>query len=146
RLPYSLSMPGTLFRVALLSEVFVGDDAPDRLAARLAAARGLGAELAVLPEIPLNPWAPATPVPRDEDAQPPEGPRPRALSRAARTAGIAVLGGAIVRDATTGRRHNLGLLFDGSGRLLGSYAKLHLPDEAGFHEPAHYAPGSEPPA
>src|SRR5262249_53186457 len=80
--PYSLRMPGTLFRVALLSEVFVGDGARDRLAARLAAARGLGAELAVLPEIPLNPWSPATTVPRDEDAEPPEGPRHRALARA----------------------------------------------------------------
>jgi N-carbamoylputrescine amidase len=38
------------------------------------------------------------------------------------------------------------LLFDASGRLVGSYAKLHLPDEEGFHEPAHYEPGTEPPA
>jgi N-carbamoylputrescine amidase len=38
------------------------------------------------------------------------------------------------------------LLFDDAGRLAGSYAKLHLPDEEGFHEPAHYEPGSEPPA
>src|SRR5882724_301232 len=142
-------MPDSTFRVALLSEVFLGDGAADRLVARLTEARGQGAELAVLPEIPLNPWSPATAVPRDEDAEPPEGPRHRALSQTARQAGIAVLGGAIVREVSagaTGKRHNVGLLFDASGGLVGSYAKLHLPDEDGFREPAHYEPGSAPPS
>jgi N-carbamoylputrescine amidase len=134
------------FRVALVREIFLGDDAQERLAARLTEARSEGAELVLLPELPLNPWSPATAIPRDEDAEPPEGPRHRALSAAARQAGIAVLGGAILCDPATGKRHNVALLFDAAGRLAGSYAKLHLPDEEGFFEPAHYEPGSEPPA
>jgi N-carbamoylputrescine amidase len=56
-----------------------------------------------------------------------------------------VLGGAIVRDPATGERHNTALLFDAKGELRGSYAKLHLPDEEGFWEGAHYAPGREAP-
>jgi N-carbamoylputrescine amidase len=139
-------VPGPTFRVALLSEIFLGDGALERLAARLAAARDGGAALALLPELPLNPWSPATAVARDEDAEPPAGPRHRALAAAAEQAGIAVLGGAIVRDPVSGRRENTALLFDAAGRLAGSYVKLHLPDEAGFFEPAHYEPGSEPPA
>ena len=45
--------------VALISDVFVqADDAP-RLVASLMQARSRGADLAVLPEIPLNPWSPS---------------------------------------------------------------------------------------
>ncbi|HTQ79378.1 MAG TPA: carbon-nitrogen hydrolase family protein, partial [Thermoanaerobaculia bacterium] len=130
-------MPGSTLRVALLSEVFPNGAADlERLVRRLASARGEGAELVVLPELALNPWSPATPVPREEDAEPPGGPRHRALATAARQAGIAVLGGAIVRHPTSGVRRNVALLLDAAGELLGSYAKLHLPDEEGFHEPA----------
>jgi predicted amidohydrolase len=133
-------------RVALLSEVFVGDGAAERLTERLRAARAAGAELVVLPELPLDPWAPATKEARDEDAEEPEGPRHRALAAAARAAGVAVLGGAIVRDPESGARRNTALLLAADGRLLGGYAKLHLPDEEGFWETCHYRPGDRPPA
>jgi predicted amidohydrolase len=133
------------FRIALLSEVFVGEGAGPRLRDRLADARALGADLALLPELPLNPWSPATTRPIDEDAEPPEGPRHRLQAEAARAAGIALVGGAIVRDPATGRRHNEALVFAADGTLISSYRKLHLPDEEGFHEPCHYEPGDEPP-
>jgi N-carbamoylputrescine amidase len=133
-------MTGTL-RVALISDVFFTDDGERRLAARLAEAQALGAELALLPELALNPWSPATPVAREDDAEPPDGRRSRILANAARTAGIALVGGAIVRDPDSGRRHNTALVFDSGGALIGSYRKVHLPDEEGFHEPSHYEPG-----
>ena len=135
--------------VALISELFVGPDADARLSARLVEARALGAELAVLPELPLDGWAPATRVARDEDAEEPGGPRHRMLAGAARAAGIGVVGGAIVREhGPSGHvvRHNTALVFDAAGRLAGRYAKIHLPDEPGFHEPAHWAPGAVAPA
>ena len=46
-------------RVALISEVFFDEAAGARLTEHLREARRQGAELAVLPEIPLNPWSPA---------------------------------------------------------------------------------------
>lgn len=131
--------------VALVSEVFTGPDGPDRLAERLAEARRRGADLAILPELPLDPWSPALREPNDDDAEDPKGPRHRAQSAAARDAGIAVLGGAIVRDPATGKRHNTALLFDAGGALLTAYRKVHLPFEEGFWEAAHYEPGAEPP-
>jgi predicted amidohydrolase len=134
---------GTL-TVALISEVFFDADAAQRLRASLAAARSAGAELAVLPEIPLNPWSPATTDVRDEDAEGPSGPRRQLLSRISREVGIAVIGGAIVRDPADGQRRNTALVFDAQGQLLESYAKLHLPEEPGFWETSHYVPGSRP--
>ena len=131
--------------LALVSDVFHDDDGARRLARVLEEARRGGAELAMLPELPLHRWVPATRQASDEDAEPAGGPRATLLAEAARQAGIAVLGGAIVRHPVTGERHNRALLFDARGELRARYAKLHLPDEEGFWEGAHYAPGSETP-
>lgn len=130
-------------KVALISDVFHDADGGARLRARLGEAKALGADLALLPEIPLNRWSPATTAVRDDDAEPPDGPRHAMLARAARDAGLGVVGGAIVRDPASGVRHNTALVFDASGVSVARYAKVHLPDEPGFHEPCHYAPGTE---
>jgi len=132
-------------RVALVHEVFVGDGAPDRLVQLLNRAAGLDAGLAVLPELPLDPWPAARREPHDEDAEAPDGPRHRMLAAAARATGVAVLGGAITRDPASGRRFNRALLFDSRGDLVVHYDKLHLPSEPGFWESDHYEPGDELP-
>lgn len=129
--------------VALVSEVFHDADGVRRLRRRLGEARARGAALALLPELPLDRWCPATPDARDEDAEPPGGARHRALGEAARDAGLGVVGGAIVSDPATGRRHNTALVFDASGTLVASYRKVHLPEEEGFRETSHYEPGDE---
>lgn len=127
--------------VALVSDVFYDPDGPARLGKRLDEARAKRADLVLLPELPLNPWSPATRVSRADDAEPVEGPRHQILSAAARDAGVAVVGGAIVQDARTGLRYNTALVFDRDGRLLTSYRKVHLPEEDGFWETSHYEPG-----
>ena len=131
--------------VALIRMVF-----PDRSACELREvlkqARSRGADLAVLPELPLNVWSPASKVFQDDESEPPAGPRHQAMSDAAREVGIALIGGAIIQDAKTGRCHNTALVFDRSGALIGSYRKLHLPEEEGFWETSHYDPGDEPPS
>lgn len=131
--------------VAIVHETYHDADGPVRLAARLREARGLGAELAVLPELPLNAWAPATRTARPEDAEEPEGSRHRIMAGAARDAACGLLGGVIVREPTSGRRLNRALLFDARGRLLATYDKLHVPSEEGFWESDHYETGSEAP-
>lgn len=130
--------------VALVSDVFFGHGAESRLRSRLAECRDRGARLAVLPEIPLNAWSPATKLARDDDAEEAGGPRHRAMSAAAREVGIGVLGGAIVRDGR-GRRFDTALVFDAKGEPVASYRKCHLPEEPGFWETSHYEPGDEPP-
>jgi N-carbamoylputrescine amidase len=126
--------------VALASGVFPEPASWQReLPALLADAVRRGAELVVLPELALNPWSPAQDQPRDEDAEPPIGPRHRALAAAAAAARVGVLGGAIVSEG--GVRRNRALLFGRDGALVGSYDKAHLPHEEGFWEKSHYRPG-----
>ncbi len=138
-------MAGHLLSVALITDVFHDDPAGDRLRDRLEEAHHLGAELAVLPELPLNAWSPAFPEPREEDAEPFEGPRQERMAAAARGVGISLLGGVIMRSPGDGRRHNTAILFDTSGEITGTYRKLHLPDEEGYWETRHYEAGATPP-
>jgi N-carbamoylputrescine amidase len=138
-------MPADILSIALITEVFHGEGGAERLRALLAEARSFGAELAVLPELPLDPWFPCSRAPSDGDAEAREGRRHRQLAAAARAAGLALLGGAVVRDPASGRRHNTALLFDQTGRLLGVYRKAHVPLEEGYWEGDHYDAGEEPP-
>ena len=132
--------------VALVSEVFWEPDGRGRLRDRLAEAADRGADLAVLPEIPLNPWSPATKDQRDDDAEPMGGPRMTTQQEATAEAGVGLIGGIIHRDEASGRRTQRTLVFDRAGELVATYEKLHLPDEPGFWEPAHYHPGTEAPS
>jgi predicted amidohydrolase len=130
--------------VALVRDVFVGAGSALRLEACLGEARARGAELALLPELPLNAWCGAVRERRAEDAEPPGGARHQAMAAAARGARIGLIGGAIVRD-DSGQRFNTALTFDEEGQLVSSYRKLHLPEEEGFWETSHYEPGATPP-
>ncbi len=130
--------------IALVSEVFWEPDGAGRLKQRLAEAAERGADLAVLPEIPLNPWSPATKDADDADAEPMDGRRATVQAEAAAEAGIGLVGG-IIHRADDGRRTSRALVFDAQGRVRATYEKLHLPEEAGFWETSHYEPGTEPP-
>ena len=130
--------------VALISEVFWEPDGPIRLKERLEEAVERGADLAVLPELPLNAWRPSTKQARDEDAEGMDGDRARIQAEAAAEAGIGLVGGIIHRDER-GRRTSRALVFDSSGEVRETYEKLHLPEEGGFWETSHYEPGTEAP-
>jgi len=132
--------------VALISEVFYEADGPARLIDRVAEAAGRGADLAVLPEIPLNPWRPATKTVVGEDAETEGGQRTQAMAEAARQTRIGLVGGIIHLEPSTGRRTSRALAFDASGEVVARYEKLHLPEEPGFWETSHYEPGTEAPS
>ena len=139
------AMSDQALNVALITQVFPYRADWERLPEVLDQAKGMGAELAVLPEIPLNPWSPESKVPQEEDAEAVDGPRQRAMSAAASEVGIALLGGAIIRDPESGVRHNTALLYTSQGQCIARYKKVHLPEEAGYWETSHYEPGTEPP-
>ncbi len=130
--------------VALISEVFWEPDGQQRLRERLTEAAEQGADVAVLPELPLNPWRPATKDAVEADAEPMGGPRMQTQAYAAREAGIGLVGG-IIHRADDGRRTSRALVFDRTGELCATYEKLHLPEEPGFWETSHYRPGTQAP-
>ena len=130
--------------VALVSEVFWEPDGPIRLKERLAEAAERGADIAMLPEIPLNPWSPSTKDAKEADAEPMNGPRATAQAEAAAEAGIGLVGG-IIHRGDDGRRTSRALVFDASGAVTATYEKLHLPEEPGFWETSHYEPGTAAP-
>lgn len=131
-------------RIALLRDVFPSPDMGDALAARLAEAKDRGADLVCLPESPSLPWAPCSRTANPDHAEPIGGPRCTMQANAARTAGIALVGGGICTDED-GNRFNTALCFDASGELVMHYRKMHIPDEEGFWEADHYGSGQEPP-
>ena len=131
-------------RIALVSDTFFEPDGEERLKETLADVASRGADLAVLPELPLNRWVPATKQARDDDAEPMGGDRSRAQAEAAAAAGIGLIGG-IIHRADDGTRTGRSLVFDASGAVVATHDKLHLPEEEGFWETSHYQPGSEPP-
>ena len=132
------------FTVALISDVFWQEDGEDRLRSHLTAARDSGANLAVLPELPLNPWSAATTQALDDDCEGPSGSRWSLQSGLAAEIGIGLVGGVILLGED-GVRRNTALVFAPDGSLLGSWEKAHIPDEPGFRESDHYARGRDVP-
>src|SRR5438034_9955864 len=92
--------------VALIRMAFPDCDAVGGLRDALKQAHSQGAQLEVLPEIPLNAWSPASKVRQDDEVEPHAGPRHRAMSDGAREVGIVLIAGAIVRDLKAVRGHN----------------------------------------
>lgn len=132
-------------RIALISEVFFGDPDAAHLTNVLHRARDGGADLAVLPELPLNEWAPYSKVSREEDAESIDGPRQQRMSEDAAASGVELVGGAIVRDEETCTRYNTAFVYDRVGVRRASYRKVHLPEEEGYWETSHYEPGDAAP-
>ena len=139
------TMPNQI-TIALITDVFHQPDGEQRLYDRLDDAKSRGATLAILPELPLNPWSPATKTPRDDDAEIiAAGERVAIQSNVAEDIGIGLVGGAIIKDKNNGIRRNTALVFNNKGKLVATYCKNHLPEEPGFWETSHYEPGNEPP-
>ncbi len=129
------------FVIALIREIF---NSEDTLTSCLRNAQAHGAELALLPELPLNTWSPATKLRKSEDAEFPGGWRETMLRSSARKAGIAVLGG-VIRQRDDGSRVNLALLINAQGNMIGTSSKHVLPNEEGFWECDHYEASLDPP-
>ena len=111
----------------------------DRVRAALSEAAGQHADLAVFPE--------GTQARFGSDlqaiAEPPEGAFGTGLGEIAGKLGIAVVAG-IFEPAPDGRVHNTTVAFDGSGRLVASYRKIHVFDSFGQRESDLVAAGGEP--
>ncbi|MEM0895246.1 MAG: carbon-nitrogen hydrolase [Verrucomicrobiota bacterium] len=75
-----------------------------------------------------------------ELAEPIPGPTTQAMQRCARKLGI-VLIVPVFEKRAPGVYHNSAVVIDADGTILGTYRKMHIPDDPGFYEKYYFAPG-----
>ncbi len=132
-------------RVALIQQQ-IGPD-PDRnradTVAAIASAAADGAELVLLQELHAIPYPGQTEdQARFDWAEPIPGPTTSALQAAAAKHRVIVVGSVFERRAA-GLYHNTAVVFSAVGRLAGTYRKMHLPDDPGYHEKYFFTPGDD---
>jgi len=75
-------------------------------------------------------------------AEPVPGPTSKRLSQAARESGVSLVGGSLYENASTGRYYNTSVVFDESGRTLGKYRKVQVPQDEAFYEKDYFSSGN----
>lgn len=70
------------------------------------------------------------------------GSRFQSQRAAAMAAGITLIGGHIVLDGASGKRFSRAFVIDPQGHCVTQYRKVHIPNEIGFREVAHYESGA----
>jgi agmatine deiminase len=100
-----------------------------------------GAEIVCLPELFSTPYFPQS---RGSEYRPVRvpGELTDALSEAARTNSVVLVGGSVYERSGRGR-FNTCFVFDEEGRMLGRYRKVHLPQDPGFYEQDYFTAGHE---
>jgi N-carbamoylputrescine amidase len=73
-------------------------------------------------------------------AEPIPGPSTEELGRIARDRGIVIVA-SLFEHRAPGLYHNTAVVIDADGSLLGSYRKMHIPDDPLFYEKFYFTPG-----
>jgi len=136
-------MPSRGFRIGLV-QMRCTDDPKRNLAAGEKAVRKAareGAQVVCLPELFRSLY-----FCQSEDhvhfrlAEPVPGPTTRALSSLARSLKVAIVGSVFERRAA-GVYHNTAVVLDADGKQLGTYRKMHIPDDPLYYEKFYFTPG-----
>ena len=108
---------------------------------RTAAARG--AEVICTQELFRTPYFCQTESAEAFDfAEPIPGPTTQVLQAEAKELGVVLVGSLFERRAE-GVYHNTAVIVDADGSLLGTYRKMHIPDDPGFYEKYYFTPGDQ---
>jgi N-carbamoylputrescine amidase len=73
-------------------------------------------------------------------AEPIPGPTTQLLSAAAKKYKITLVS-SLFEKRTGGLYHNTAVVFGPNGKILGTYRKMHIPDDPGFNEKFYFTPG-----
>ncbi|WNB75469.1 carbon-nitrogen hydrolase [Methylomonas koyamae] len=108
---------------------------------QIEAAAQQNADLVVLPELHLDHY-----FCQSEDtacfdlAQPVPGPTCEVLAKVAAANNVVIVSTVFERRAP-GLYHNTAVVFDKDGSIAGTFRKMHIPDDPGFHEKFYFTPG-----
>lgn len=135
--------PERSFRVGLV-QMAMSSDLDENLRAAVAKveqAAKKGAQVVCLPELFRSPYFCQREDPGLFDlAESVPGPSTSTFSTLAQRTGVAVVVPVFERRAP-GLYHNSIAVIDNSGRLLGLYRKMHIPDDPSFYEKFYFTPG-----
>lgn len=108
---------------------------------RIRTAAGGGAQIICLQELFRSQYFCQT---EDHDhfalAEPVPGPSTAAIAPLARELGVVIVASLFEKRAE-GVYHNTAVVIDADGAVLGSYRKMHIPDDPRYHEKFYFSPG-----
>jgi len=131
------------FKIGLVQMSCSADPADNltRARARIVEAAGRGATLVCLPELFRSQYfCQAEDHANFDLAEPIPGPSTAALAETARDSRVVIIASLFERRAA-GVYHNTAVIIDADGKLLGSYRKMHIPDDPLFYEKFYFTPG-----
>src|SRR5213083_1359847 len=135
--------PPTRYKVGLVQMAMSADAEANvqRAVAKVAQAAAAGAQLVCLPELFRSQYFAQREDPELFDlAEPIPGPSTEALGKAAKHAGVVVIAPVFERRAA-GLYHNSAAVIDADGRVVGTYRKMHIPDDPAYYEKFYFTPG-----
>ena len=117
------------------------NDNMERLAGKIKALAGQGAELIVLQELHNTLYFCQTEnVNRFDMAEPIPGPSTEYFGRLARELGVVIVTSLFERRAA-GLYHNTAVVIERDGSIAGKYRKMHIPDDPAYYEKFYFTPG-----
>ncbi len=123
-----------------------GESLVENTAAALAAIReaaGRGAKIICTQELFRSRYFCQVEDPRFFDfAETIPGPTCEQLQAEAASLEVVIVG-SLFEERAPGLYHNTAVVIDADGTLLGSYRKMHIPDDPGFYEKYYFTPGDQ---
>jgi N-carbamoylputrescine amidase len=135
------------FTIALLQSACIPDPAHNlqTTLSQIRAAAAQGAQVICTQELFRTQYVCQSEDPANFDlAEPIPGPTTAILSDLARELHVALVASLFERRAP-GLYHNTAAVIDADGALLGTYRKMHIPDDPLFYEKYYFTPGDAPP-
>ncbi|MDR2878003.1 MAG: carbon-nitrogen hydrolase [Chromatiales bacterium] len=136
-------MNPSAIRIGLVQQSCTGDRSEnfEHSAAGIRAAAAQGAQLIVLQELHAGLYFCQTEDPVLFDlAETIPGPGSERLGALAAELGVVIVGSLFERRAP-GIYHNTAVVLERNGALIGTYRKMHIPDDPGFYEKFYFTPG-----
>lgn len=100
-----------------------------------------GVEIACLPELFMGPYFCQEELHAEFDrAEPIPGPTTRALQEIAKETEMVIVGSIFERRAA-GMYHNSAVIIDYNGEHVGTYRKMHIPEDPHYYEKFFFTPG-----
>jgi N-carbamoylputrescine amidase len=138
-----MTEPRSKFRLGLI-QMACGRDPNENLAKaewRIRQAAAQGAQIVCLQELFRSEYFCREENPDWFDlAESVPGPTTEALGRLAREMAVVIVGSVFERRAA-GVYHNTAVVVDADGALLGTYRKMHIPDDPLYYEKYYFTPG-----